>query len=98
MVRSWLGHPVTVRLPRWPAAAGSRALICDMVIPRRHEARVDDFQPQAGDPLHEPGQGGLIRQLGAKGRHIRADGDLAVIEFRAQRGACLAREGDLVGL
>lgn len=65
---------------------------------RRHEAHVDDFKPEAGDPLHQPGKGCLIWQLGAKGCGARAYGDLAVVEFRAQRGTRLAAERDLVGL
>jgi hypothetical protein len=28
---------------------------------------VDDFEPETVDPLDEPDQGGLIRQLGAEG-------------------------------
>jgi hypothetical protein len=27
---------------------------------RAHEVQVDDFEPEAGDPLDEPGQGALI--------------------------------------
>jgi hypothetical protein len=65
---------------------------------RRHEAHVDHFKPEADDPLHEPGKGCLIWQLGAKGCGARADGDLAVVEFRAQRGTCLAPESDLICL
>ena len=65
---------------------------------RRHEAYEDYFEIEAGDPLHKPGQGCLIWQLGAKGCRARADGDLAVVEFRAQGAACLTRESDLVRL
>jgi hypothetical protein len=54
--------------------------------------QVDDFQPEAGDPLYQPGQGSLIGQLGAEGCHAWAGADLAVVECRAQRGACLARK------
>jgi hypothetical protein len=60
--------------------------------------QVDDFQPQAGDPVDQPGQGPLIWQFGAEGGRARADADFAVIEFGAQCGTCLAREGDLVCL
>jgi len=59
---------------------------------------VDQFKPEAGDPLHEPGQGGLIWQLGAKGCRARAYGDLAVVEFCAYGGARLTGESDLVCL
>ena len=51
---------------------------------------MDQFKPEAGDPLHQPGQGSLIWQLGAKGGRARTYGDLAVVEFRAQCGAGLA--------
>jgi len=57
---------------------------------------MDDFEPQGGDPLHEPGQGGGIREFGAEGRRGRAYGDLAIVEFCAQYGARLAGESDLV--
>ena len=60
--------------------------------------RVDDFQPEAGDPLYQPGQGSLIGQLGAEGCRAWAGADLAVVECRAQRGACLARKSDLIRL
>jgi hypothetical protein len=48
-----------------------------------HEADEDYFEVEAGDPLHEPGQGCLIWHLGAKDSRTWADGDLAVVEFRA---------------
>ena len=54
------------------------------------------FEVEADDPLDEPGQRALIWQIGAKGRRARAQDDFAVVEFRAHRGARLAREGDLV--
>ena len=47
-----------------------------------HEVQVDDFEPETGYPLHEPGQGGLIGQLGAKSRRARTDGNRAVVELR----------------
>jgi hypothetical protein len=58
---------------------------------------VNHFKSQAGDPLHEPGKGGRIGQLGAKGRAARTDGDFAVVEFRTQYRARLAGESDLIG-
>src|SRR4029077_5024983 len=61
-----------------------------------HAVHVYDVKPQTGNPEHEPGQGGLIGQLSAKGGRARAHVDLAVVEFSADRGAGLAREGDLV--
>jgi hypothetical protein len=65
---------------------------------RRHEAHEDNFEVEAGDPQHKPGQGCLVRQLGAKGCRIWASRYLAVVEFRAQRGTCLAAESDLIRL
>jgi len=63
---------------------------------RRYDVHVDDFKPKVGDPLHEPAEGSLIWQLGAKGCRAGTGADLAVVEFRAQRGARLARESDLI--
>lgn len=57
---------------------------------------MDDFEPQIGDPLHEPGQGGGIWEFCTEGRRGRAYGDLAIVEFCAQHGARLAGESDLV--
>ena len=57
---------------------------------------MDDFQPKSSDPLHEPGQGGGIWELGTEGRRGRAYGDLAIVEFCAQYGARLPGESDLV--
>jgi hypothetical protein len=58
--------------------------------------QVDDDKPEAGDPLYEPGEGSLVGQLGAEGGRVRACGDLAVVELRAQRPAGLAAESDLI--
>ncbi len=55
-----------------------------------------NFEVEADDPLDEPGQRALIRQIGAKGRRARSQDDFAVIELCAHRRARLAREGDLV--
>ena len=63
---------------------------------RLDEQHAGNFQPQADDPLDEPGQRGLIWQLAAKSRRVRAHGDLAIIELRAGRGARLTCEDDLV--
>ena len=54
--------------------------------PRCHELHMDDFEPQSGDPLHEPGQGGRIREFGTEGRRGHAYRDLAIVEFGAQYG------------
>ena len=52
---------------------------------RRHEVQVHHFksEAEAADPLHQPHEGTLIGQLGAKGRRARAYGDRAVVEFCA---------------
>ena len=60
--------------------------------------RMDNVKPEVRDPLHEPGEGGLVGQLRTEGRRARTYGDLAVIEFCAQHGTRLASESDLVGL
>ena len=57
---------------------------------------LSNFEVEADDPLDEPGQRTLIRQIGAKGRCTRTQDDFAVVELRAHRRARLAREGDLV--
>ncbi len=60
------------------------------------EKYAGNFKPEADDPLDQSGQRCLILQLAAKSCRVRAYGDLAVVEFRAGRGARLAAEGDLV--
>jgi hypothetical protein len=57
---------------------------------------IDYFKTEADDPLYKPGEGSLVGQLGAEGGRIRACGDLAVVELRAQRSAGLAAESDLI--
>jgi len=57
---------------------------------------MDDFQPQSSDPLHESGQGGGIWKFDTEGRCGRANSDFTIVEFRAQYGASLAVESDLV--
>src|ERR1700751_4552823 len=61
-----------------------------------HEAHVDHIESQAGDPLHQPGQCALIWQLRPESRPVGTYADLTVVELRAQRGARLAQEGDLI--
>ena len=60
--------------------------------------QIDDFEPEAGNPLHQPGQSPLIWQLGTEGCRAWADADLAVVEYRVQSGARLASKGDLICL
>jgi len=48
---------------------------------RRHEVQMHHFKSEAADPLHQPHEGTLMGQLGAKGRRARAYGDRAVVEF-----------------
>lgn len=64
--------------------------------PRRHDAHINQLQPEAGDPLHESVQGALIRELSTKRRDTRADADFAVIKFRPHRGTRLTHECHLV--
>jgi hypothetical protein len=61
-----------------------------------HQVHIDYFKTEADDPLYKPGEGSLVGQLGAEGGRIRACGDLAVVELRAQRSAGLAAESDLI--
>jgi hypothetical protein len=89
-----------VRPLNWPTGAGS-ALSCARsvitgVVP--HSVHVDHFKPEDGDPLHEPGEGSLIGQLGVQGGRAWAGDDLAIIEFRAHSGAGLAGESDVISL
>jgi hypothetical protein len=58
--------------------------------------KVDDFKPKAGDPLHQPGEGSRVGQLGTEGGRIRACGDVAVVELCAQRFVGPAGEGYLI--
>ena len=57
---------------------------------------IDQLESQAGDPPQKSVEGTLIWQLGSQRRGARAHADVAVVEFRAQHGTCLARESDLV--
>ena len=61
-----------------------------------HQVHIDDFKAEADDPLYKPGEGSLVGQLGAECGRLRACGDLAVVELRAQRSAGLAAESDLI--
>jgi hypothetical protein len=64
--------------------------------PRCHELHVDDVEPQSGDPLHQPREGGRIWEFGTEGRRGRAYDDVAIVEFCAQYGARPAGESDLI--
>ena len=79
-----------------PAPADVRALVPGLVsvIAGRggHAVHVDHFKPQLGEPLHEPGQGGLIGQFRAEGSRAAAQAYLAVIEFGLQGAARLDRK------
>jgi hypothetical protein len=57
---------------------------------------IDDFKTEADDPLYKLGEGSLVGQLCAESGRIRACGDLAIVELRAQRSAGLAAESDLI--
>jgi len=65
------------------AAGASRTQVCAKrsSLGRPYEVQVDDFEPESGDPLHQPGQGSLIWQFRAQGCRVRPDADLAVVEF-----------------
>jgi hypothetical protein len=58
---------------------------------------VDDFKPEADDPLDKSGEGSLVGQVGAEGGRLQVCRDRAVVELRAQRSAGLAAERDLIG-
>jgi hypothetical protein len=58
--------------------------------------KVDNFKPKAGDPLHQPGEGSWVGQVGTEGSRVRACGDVAVVELCSQRFVGLAGEGDLI--
>jgi hypothetical protein len=45
--------------------------------------QLDHLEPEAGDPEHEPGEGGLIWQHRTERRGIRAYGYLTVVKFLA---------------
>ena len=57
---------------------------------------MSDLKPKPGDPLHQPGQGSRVGQLGAKRGGVPACGDRAVVELCAQRSVCPASESDLI--
>jgi len=94
---------VTGRYPgfsRWP---GSKWLLVSAGARGRswrrwlcHQVHIDDLKTEADDPLYKPGEGSLVGQLRAERGRIRARGDLAVVELRAQRSAGLAAESDLI--
>ena len=56
------------------------------------------FQPEAGDPLHQPEESSLIGHFGPEGGGARAYGDLAIVEFGEQCRSGLPGERDLVRL
>jgi hypothetical protein len=57
---------------------------------------IDDDKPETDDPLYQPGEGSLVRQLGAEDGRVRACGDPAFVELCSQRSARLAAESDLI--
>src|SRR6516225_1665720 len=48
----------------------------------RHHAHVDHVEPQAADPLDQPGQGTPVRQFGPQRGRAGTYGDLAILELR----------------
>jgi hypothetical protein len=61
-----------------------------------HDAQLGQLQREGAHPIQQPVEGRLIGQAGPERGAVRTHRDLAVVEFLAQRGACPAREGDLV--
>ena len=49
---------------------------------RCHDAYVDQFEAEVGDPLYESVEGALIWELAKKRGCVGAHADLAVVEFR----------------
>jgi hypothetical protein len=90
------GPCLGLELPR--LHSGRAGLGAELVSPglRRDNAHIEQLEPEAGDSLHEPLQGTLIKQLGTHGGRAWADGDLAVVEFRLHHGTHLTEEGNLI--
>lgn len=84
-------------LPGCGFCRAAASIVIDRMV-AGHEVHVGDFEPEAGDPLNEPGEGRLIRQVSAEGCHSPAYGYVAVVELRTQGSARLARESDLICL
>jgi hypothetical protein len=63
---------------------------------RGQAAQADQLKAEAGDPQHEPGQGRLVWQFGAKDCRVRPHAYLTVVEFRLQHAARLPSESDLI--
>jgi hypothetical protein len=61
-----------------------------------YQAHVDYIESQAVDPLDQAGQRAPIRQFGPEGGAAGPYGDFAVVELRAERGACLPEKSDLI--
>ena len=66
------------------------------VIRRCHDAYVDQFEAEVGDPLYESVKGALVWELAKKRGCVGPHADLAVVEFRPGNGICLADESDFV--
>jgi hypothetical protein len=63
---------------------------------RCHDADVDQFEAEVGDPLYESVEGALIWELAKKRGGVGPHADLAVVEFRPGNGIRLADESDFV--
>ena len=63
---------------------------------RRYHGDVDQFEAEAGDPLHQSLESALIRAFGAQRGRVRAHADFAVVKFCPHYRARLAGESDLV--
>jgi hypothetical protein len=63
---------------------------------RCHDAYVDQFEAEVGDPLYESVEGALIWELAMKRGCVGPHADLAVVEFCPGNGIRLTDESDFV--
>ena len=63
---------------------------------RCHDAYVDQFEAEVGDPLYQSVEGALIWELATKRGCVGPHADLAVVEFRPGHDIRLADESDFV--
>ena len=63
---------------------------------RCHDAYIDQFEAEVGDPLYQSVEGALIWELAMQRGCVGTHADLAVVEFRPNNGIRPADESDLV--
>ena len=63
---------------------------------RCHDADVDQFEAEVGDPLYESVEGALIWEFAKKRGCVGPHADLAIIEFLPGNDIRLADESDFV--